>query len=101
MDSHSTSKPSMWDKTKKQSMSWFDKIGQPVNKLSNKLGAEAFWPTSLDKESDKAARILRSFCIDGFMAEQGGGKHGNEKKHKSLDHIPVSLRSAGLAFIVR
>lgn len=39
-----------------------DKLGAPVNKLSNKLGSEAFWPTTLDKESDKAARILRSFC---------------------------------------
>ena len=29
-------------------------------------GARAFWPTSLDKECDKAARILRSFCKDGF-----------------------------------
>lgn len=41
---------------------WVDKLGAPVNKLSNKLGAEAFWPTTLDLESDKAARILRSFC---------------------------------------
>lgn len=39
-----------------------DKLGAPVNKLSNKLGSEAFWPTTLDKESEKAARILRSFC---------------------------------------
>jgi lipid-binding SYLF domain-containing protein len=30
------------------------------------LGARAFWPTTLDKECDKAARILRSFCKDGF-----------------------------------
>jgi len=41
-----------------------DKLGPPVNKLSNKLGSEAFWPTTLDKESDKAARILRSFCSE-------------------------------------
>ena len=41
---------------------WMDKLGAPVNRLSNKLGSEAFWPTTLDKESDKAARILRSFC---------------------------------------
>lgn len=41
---------------------WADKMGAPANKLSNKLGSEAFWPTTLDKESDKAARILRSFC---------------------------------------
>ena len=39
-----------------------DKVGAPVNKLTNKLGSEAFWPTTLDKESDKAARILKSFC---------------------------------------
>ena len=89
----SSSKASVWDKTKASSKSWFEKVGVPVNKLSNKLGAEAFWPTSLDKESDKAARILRSFCIDGFMSEQGGGKHGNEKKHKSLDHIPPEVSS--------
>ena len=43
-----------------------DKLGAPVNKLSNKLGSEAFWPTTLDKESDKAARILKSFCSKQF-----------------------------------
>ncbi|KAH8702561.1 DUF500 domain protein [Talaromyces proteolyticus] len=43
-----------------------DKLGAPVNRLSNRVGAEAFWPTTLDKESEKAARILRSFCKDGF-----------------------------------
>ena len=59
----------VWEKTKSTSKKGFDKawaaldhLGTPVNKLSNKLGAEAFWPTTLDKESDKAARILRSFC---------------------------------------
>jgi len=91
-------KSSKWESMKKKGNVWFQKVGEPVNKLSNKLGAEAFWPTSLDKESDKAAKILRSFCIDGFMAEQGG-KHGNEKKHKSMDHIPAEvIRNArGLA----
>ena len=66
--SHST-----WEKTKGYSKRGFDKawntldkLGNPVNRLSNKIGAEAFWPTTLDKESDKAARILRSFCKDGF-----------------------------------
>jgi lipid-binding SYLF domain-containing protein len=43
-----------------------DKLGAPVNRLSNKVGSEAFWPTTLDKESEKAARILRGFCKDGF-----------------------------------
>jgi hypothetical protein len=59
----------IWSKTKTGGKAgfdklygWVDKIGPPVNRLSNKLGSEAFWPTTLDKESDKAARILRSFC---------------------------------------
>lgn len=65
-----------WEKTKGYSKQgfdkvWhtFDKLGAPVNRLSNRVGAEAFWPMSLDKESDKAARILRSFCKDGFYAD--------------------------------
>jgi lipid-binding SYLF domain-containing protein len=43
-----------------------DKVGAPVNRLSNKLGSEAFWPMTLDKESEKAARVLRSFCKEGL-----------------------------------
>ncbi|EPE08603.1 hypothetical protein F503_04190 [Ophiostoma piceae UAMH 11346] len=42
------------------------KVGGPINKFTNKLGSEAFWPSSLDLECDKAARILTSFCHDGF-----------------------------------
>lgn len=41
---------------------WSVKAGVPINKITNKLGSEAFWPTSMDKECDKAARILKSFC---------------------------------------
>ncbi|KAI9842333.1 MAG: hypothetical protein M1837_007325 [Sclerophora amabilis] len=69
--------PTAWEKTKVGGKKGFDKawaladkLGAPVNRLSNKLGAEAFWPTTLDKESDKAARILRSFCKDGFFEEE-------------------------------
>ena len=58
-----------WEKTKtdhKKSFDkvwgWADKLGVPINRLSNRIGSEAFWPMTLDKESDKAARILRSFC---------------------------------------
>ena len=83
----SSGKASKWEKTKKSSKSWFEKVGTPVNKLSNKLGAEAFWPTSLDQESDKAARILRSFCIDGFHSEKNSSR---------LDHIPAEVRGWNL-----
>ena len=65
-----------WSQTKTTSKQGFDKVykvvdklGNPVNKLSNKLGSEAFWPTTLDRESDKAARILRSFCKDGIYVD--------------------------------
>lgn len=58
-----------WDRTKTTSKKgfdkvwgWADKLGAPVNRFTNRIGSEAFWPTTLDKESDKAARILRSFC---------------------------------------
>ncbi|KAG9253415.1 uncharacterized protein F5Z01DRAFT_675324 [Emericellopsis atlantica] len=29
---------------------------------------EAFWPATLDAECDKAARIIKSFCADGYLA---------------------------------
>ncbi|KAF7902187.1 uncharacterized protein EAF01_007485 [Botrytis porri] len=75
--SNYTAKPSAWSKTKLGGKAAFDKgwaafekLGGPVNKLTNKIGSEAFWPTGMDKECEKAARILKSFCKDGFMAEQ-------------------------------
>ncbi|KAI0017842.1 hypothetical protein F4780DRAFT_754094 [Xylariomycetidae sp. FL0641] len=49
---------------------WGIKAGLPINKITNKLGSEAFWPTTMDKECDKAARILKSFCKDGFYTTQ-------------------------------
>ena len=42
----------------------FEKLGVPVNKLTNKIGSEAFWPSTLDHESDKCARIVKSFCSE-------------------------------------
>lgn len=66
-----TQQPSYWERVKSGSKSGFDKVwkgmdklGAPVNRWSNKLGSEAFWPTTLDKESDKAARILKTFCSE-------------------------------------
>ena len=84
MSTQTSSSKSSWEGAKAKGKQWFEKVGVPINKASNKLGAEAFWPTSLDKESDKAARILRSFCIDGFKAD---------KHQTSLDHIPAEVRT--------
>ncbi|KAK7514195.1 uncharacterized protein IWZ02DRAFT_383523 [Phyllosticta citriasiana] len=97
----------MWQRTKHGSKAsfdklwgWADKLGAPVNRLSNKLGSEAFWPTTLDKESDKAARILRSFCKDGFYEEEVVTTiDGPKQKQKVLKKIPADvIRNAkGLA----
>jgi lipid-binding SYLF domain-containing protein len=106
-----------WEKTKTTSKKGFDKVynlvdklGSPVNRLSNRLGAEAFWPTTLDKESDKAARILRSFCKDGFYAgldaktaekakEAGEQVEGPQGKQRVLKKIPTEVikNAKGLA----
>lgn len=98
-------KVSVWERTKAATKAWFEKVGPPINKLSNKLGAETFWPTPLDKESEKAARILRSFCIDGMENKQGtgnqgieeaAGKQGADKKHKPRHQIPQEASSSSL-----
>jgi hypothetical protein len=72
-------KESSWDKAKHGSKGAFDiawgaleKLGGPVNKFTNKIGSEAFWPTTLDKESDKSARILKSFCSSSLSLTQSG-----------------------------
>ncbi|KAK4202830.1 hypothetical protein QBC40DRAFT_294436 [Triangularia verruculosa] len=55
---------------------WGGKIAVPANRLSTSSAAsktparfdrETYWPATLDKECDKAARILKSFCFDGFQ----------------------------------
>ncbi|EUC27807.1 hypothetical protein COCCADRAFT_9698 [Bipolaris zeicola 26-R-13] len=90
----------LWSKTKTQSKAgfdkvynWVDKLGAPVNRLSNRVGAEAFWPTTLDIESDKAARILKSFCKDGFYEEEDQPATANvpQGKQKVLKKIPSKV----------
>jgi hypothetical protein len=42
-------------------VSGLEKIGGSLNTFSNRIGSEAWWPTTLDHECEKAARILSSF----------------------------------------
>jgi len=77
-----------------------DKLGAPVNKLTNKIGSEAFWPTSIDKESYKAARILRSFCKDGIYTDEvHQTEDGPKQQQKILKKIPAEVikNAKGLA----
>ncbi|KAK5171292.1 uncharacterized protein LTR77_004436 [Saxophila tyrrhenica] len=99
--------PTLWEKVKTGSKAGFDKsykvldkLGPPVNRLSNKLGSEAFWPTTLDKESDKAARILKTFCKDGFYTEdEVQPEDGPKQKQKIVKKIPTEVikNAKGLA----
>ncbi|KAJ3381857.1 hypothetical protein HDU84_004776 [Entophlyctis sp. JEL0112] len=72
---------------------WTVKAGVPINKLTNKLGSEAFWPTQMHLECDKAARILRSFT-EGFYKSEN-----SSPSSKVLVKVPQSaIQSAcGLA----
>ncbi|RMD43460.1 hypothetical protein DV735_g1654, partial [Chaetothyriales sp. CBS 134920] len=69
-----------------------DKLGKPVNRLSNKVGAEAFWPTTLDKESEKAARILRGFVKDGFYDQVDA----NEAKRIAAQESQADVSQEGV-----
>lgn len=85
-------------------------IGKGANKLAGRVGAESFWPTELaEGEIDKAARILRTFTLDGVQAdddadaEQHGGvsdslgaqtqeekdKYASRKTQKVIRKIPA------------
>lgn len=48
---------------------WGGKAATPFNALANKLGAEAFLPSTMDKECEKAARTLRNFCKEGIYTD--------------------------------
>ncbi|KAF9248275.1 hypothetical protein LCP9604111_5530 [Penicillium roqueforti] len=92
-----------WEKTLSISKKGFDKawdtvdkLGGPVNRLSHKLGAEAFWPMTIDKEADKAARILRSFCKDGFYApdsSSGTDENGKINRPKGRQRVIQKIPS--------
>lgn len=78
-------------------------VGRASNKIAGRLGAESFWPTELaDGELDKAARILRTFTLEGAKADDGaeaeaqGGVASNapsdpnehRKRQKVIKKIP-------------
>ncbi|KAI0548999.1 hypothetical protein F4679DRAFT_284836 [Xylaria curta] len=80
---------------------WADKI---PSSRSSRLAKEAFWPTTLDRECEKAARILKSFCSDGFSTpdERPGSPltHSSmQSSSKILKKIPPRLiqNAVGLA----
>lgn len=78
-------------------------IGEPMNKAAGKLGIEVVWPTTMDRECDKAARILRVFTLDGGVEVEEklnfGDVDAKKKTQRVIKRIPAeALREAkGLA----
>lgn len=72
-------------------------LGEPSNRLIGKYGIESFWPTTTEKEYDKAARILRVFTLDGGVAvnepvpENEHDQHASKKTQRVLKKIPPSV----------
>ncbi|GFP53227.1 hypothetical protein ACSS6W_000709 [Trichoderma asperelloides] len=71
-----------------------------INTETANLGAkrvqrEAFWPATLDLECDKAARILKSFCVDGYFAptenDAPASPSSTSTGIKTLDQIPKKI----------
>uniref|UniRef100_A0A8H7K874 Uncharacterized protein n=1 Tax=Bionectria ochroleuca TaxID=29856 RepID=A0A8H7K874_BIOOC len=65
--------------------------GKPVNKLTNIIGSEGWWPTSVEDECVKAARILHSFTnLDSSSQppNSNGPKHPTGLTRKSMVKIP-------------
>ena len=54
---HIIQKPTIGERFHKLS----SKAGWPINKAANVVGSEGWWPSSMEKECNKAARILHSF----------------------------------------
>ncbi len=50
---------------------WGTKAAAPLNVLAAKVGSEQFLPTTLDKECEKAARILKNFCSKWSSLDRG------------------------------
>ncbi|OAA80491.1 DUF500 domain protein [Akanthomyces lecanii RCEF 1005] len=77
------------------------KVGWPLNKAANVVGAEGWWPTSVEKECDKAARILHSFTSlePSNLPSTDAPVHPLGITRKSMVTIPpaVLARCAGLA----
>ncbi|KAF4983453.1 hypothetical protein FZEAL_1182 [Fusarium zealandicum] len=77
------------------------KAAWPFNKAANMVGAEGWWPTSMDKECNKAARILHSFTTlsSPTPPKASGPLHPTGLTRKSMVKIPPQIlqRAAGFA----
>ncbi|KAL7917497.1 hypothetical protein ACQKWADRAFT_306710 [Trichoderma austrokoningii] len=68
---------------------------ETANLGAKKVQREAFWPATLDLECDKAARILKSFCVDGYFAPTDNDAPASPSSTstgiKTLDQVPKKI----------
>ncbi|SPJ75557.1 uncharacterized protein FTOL_05288 [Fusarium torulosum] len=66
------------------------KAAAPINSLAHKFGSQSFLPETIDKECDKAASILKSFCKNGVYADPSSSQvptSTNPKAQETNDDI--------------
>ncbi|KAF9878679.1 duf500 domain protein [Colletotrichum karsti] len=73
-------------KPQKKHGGWGERLTQigmraavPINALANKMGSQSFLPTTMDKECEKAAKILQSFCKEGIASDVAPQPQPSEK----------------------
>lgn len=59
-----------------------------TNTSARRHGPEDYWPSTLDRESEKAARILQAFCTEGCIAARDDSPANLERRASttSLQH---------------
>lgn len=72
-----------WASVKKvETKAWnvLEPVGHFSNRVAGRLGMESFWPTSLDKEIGKCARIITTFTRNGAAVGDDKVPHAPEEK---------------------
>ncbi|KAH8758419.1 hypothetical protein F5883DRAFT_151689 [Diaporthe sp. PMI_573] len=80
-------------------------VPDTTNTLTRRYGPEDYWPSTLDRESEKAARILQAFCSEGCVAARDDSPTNAERRasttsmqHKKRKIPPRIVQNAvGLA----
>ncbi|GAA5950432.1 hypothetical protein JCM3765_004544 [Sporobolomyces pararoseus] len=92
--------PSFWERTKQSTVGVWDNAYKLGSKREKQSSLEAFYPTSLDVESIRAARILRTFTWDAADVSEES-LADRRKSQLVLRKIPPEVVSGakGLAIV--
>ncbi|BGP24599.1 hypothetical protein JCM10295v2_003517 [Rhodotorula toruloides] len=81
-----------------------DSVGGRANGLAQRVGAERFWPVTGDgpEEMEKAARILKSFTVEGVgvKVEKRDEKTGQKIQRKVMRKIPAKILRGAKGLVI-